>query len=128
KTIETKEELINFQGKYIPLIRLEEVFKIEDPSEEKSIGIVIIVESEKKRFGIFADDIVDEQQVVIKTLETNFRKVPGIAGGTILGDGQVSLIIDIYGLEKMFLKKDDKKGLVGEWSQDNQEESRIFEG
>ncbi len=128
KTIETKEELINFHGEYIPLIRLEEVFQIEDPSEEKSIGIVIIVESERKRFGIFADDIVDEQQVVIKTLETNFRKVPGIAGGTILGDGQVSLIIDIYGLEKMFFKKDDKNGIIGEWSQDNQEEPRIFEG
>jgi two-component system chemotaxis sensor kinase CheA len=128
KTIETKEELINFQGEYIPLIRLEEVFKIEDPGEEKSIGIVIIVESERKRFGIFAYDIVDEQQVVIKTLETNFRKVPGIAGGTILGDGQVSLIIDIYGLEKMFFKKGDKAGIVGKLSQDNQEESRIFEG
>ncbi len=128
KTIETKEELINFQGEYIPLIRLDEVFKIEDPSEETSIGIVIIVESEKTRFGIFTDDIVDEHQVVIKNLETNFRKVPGIAGGTILGDGQVSLIIDIYGLEKMFFKKDDKNGIIGDWSQDNQEEPRIFEG
>ncbi len=112
KTIGAREELINFQGKYIPLVRLDEIFNIESSYKEKSSGIVVIVETEKKRFGIFADDILDEQQVVIKNLETNFRRVPGVAGGTISGDGQVSLILDIYGIEKMLFNKDDQSVVI----------------
>ena len=128
KTIEGKEELINFQGEYITLIRLSEVLKVEYANEEKAVGIVVIVESEKRRFGLFADDIIDEQQVVIKNLETNFQKVPGIAGGTILGDGQVALIIDIYALEKILFTKDDKNNSLKNLSQDNQKDLRAFEG
>lgn len=127
KTIEAKEELINFHGEYIPLIRLNTIFNMEYQSKVKSTGIVVIVESKKKRFGIFADDILDEQQVVIKNLEKNFQKVPGIAGGTILGDGQVALILDIYALEKMFFKKDDQNGIISDLSQDDSKDLRNLE-
>jgi two-component system chemotaxis sensor kinase CheA len=128
KTIEGREELIHFQGEYMTLIRLSEVFKIEYPSMEEPVGIVVIVESEKRRFGILADDILDEQQVVIKNLETNFQKVSGIAGGSILGDGQVALIIDIYALEKMLFTKDYKERSLKDLPQDNQKDLRVFEG
>jgi two-component system chemotaxis sensor kinase CheA len=128
KTIEGREELISFQGEYITLIRLNEVFKIEYLNKEESVGIVVIVESEKRRFGIFADDILDEQQVVIKNLETNFQKVPGIAGGSILGDGQIALIIDIYALEKILFTEDDKNRSLKDLSQDNQKDLSVLEG
>jgi two-component system chemotaxis sensor kinase CheA len=128
KTIEGREELISFQGEYITLIRLSEVFKIEYLNKEAPVGIVVIVESEKRRFGIFADDILDEQQVVIKNLETNFQKVSGIAGGSILGDGQIALIIDIYALEKILFTEDYKNRPLKDLSQDNQQDLSVLEG
>lgn len=124
KTIEAREELINFQGEYIPLIRLDRVFAIEYSSKENSVGIIVVVESERKKFGIFADDLLDEHQVVIKNLGTNF---PGIAGGTILGDGQVSFILDIYALEKILLEPDEK-GVPGNLSQETFEKSLNVRG
>ena len=88
----------------------------------------MIVKSEKRKFGLFADDILDEQQVVIKNLETNFQKVPGIAGGSILGDGQVALIIDIYALEKILFTENDKNRSLNDLSQDSQKDLSVFAG
>jgi two-component system chemotaxis sensor kinase CheA len=93
-----KTELYNFREKYIPLIRLHEVFGI--PSDLQSItdGLLIIVDTGQQLAGFQVDEILSQQQVVIKSLEANFRPVPGLAGATVLGDGAVAMIIDVPGV------------------------------
>jgi two-component system chemotaxis sensor kinase CheA len=68
-----------------------------NPSE----ALVVIVESEKRRLGFLVDDVIGEQQAVIKSLDKNFKRVKGVTGATILGDGTISLILDIHGIERM---------------------------
>ena len=63
---------------------------------------LVVVEAEGRRFGVLVDDLLAQQQVVIKTLETNYRQVAGLAGATILGDGTVALIVDVPGLVQVF--------------------------
>lgn len=101
KTVEGRGEVIDVRGEYIPLVRLHEVFGIITEKTDPSEALVVIVESNHRRFGILVDDVLGQQQAVIKSLEKNFRKVDGASGATILGDGTISLIIDIHGLEKM---------------------------
>jgi two-component system chemotaxis sensor kinase CheA len=91
-------ELYRVRGEYIPIIRLHECFSVRPNSTDLSEGLLVVVESEGTRVGLFVDDLLSQQQVVIKSLETNFRKVPGLSGATILGDGTVALIIDVPGL------------------------------
>lgn len=101
KTVEGRGEVIDARGEYLPLVRLHEVFGIVTDKTDPSEALVMIVESNQRKFGILVDDVLGQQQAVIKSLEKNFRKVNGASGATILGDGAVSLIIDIHGLEKM---------------------------
>jgi len=104
KTVEGKGEVIDVRGEYLSLIRLHELFAIETDKTEPSEALVVIVESGQRKFGILVDDVIGQQQAVIKSLDKNFRQVDGSSGATILGDGTVSLILDIYGLEKMAFK------------------------
>ncbi|MDP2210412.1 MAG: chemotaxis protein CheA [Candidatus Aquicultor sp.] len=104
KTVEGTGEVIDARGEYLPLVRLYNVFDIETDKTNPSEALVVIVESSQRRFGILVDDVIGQQQAVIKSLEKNFRQVEGTAGATILGDGSVSLIIDIHGLERMAFK------------------------
>jgi two-component system chemotaxis sensor kinase CheA len=67
-----------------------------------------VVEVERRRVGLFVDELLGQQQVVIKSLENNFRKAEGFSGATILGDGTVSLILDAVGLIRNYLEKSDK--------------------
>ncbi|MBS3910187.1 MAG: chemotaxis protein CheA [Actinobacteria bacterium] len=101
KTVEGTGEVIDARGEYLPLVRLHRVFDIQTDKIDPSEALVVIIESGRRRFGILVDDVIGQQQAVIKSLEKNFRQVDGTAGATILGDGTVSLIIDIHGLEKM---------------------------
>jgi two-component system chemotaxis sensor kinase CheA len=101
KIVEGKGELISVRGEFLPLVRLHDVFNLPTKSTDPTQALVVIIESVAKRFGILVDDILGEQQAVIKSLEQNYQKVEGIAGATILGDGAVSLILDIHGLEKL---------------------------
>lgn len=103
KTIEARGETVNFRGEYLPLVRLNRALGIDTHGFSKD-GIVVVVDGERKRMGLLVDDVLGEQQVVIKSLDKHFRRVPGIAGATILGDGSVSLVLDIYGLEKLLFK------------------------
>ncbi|MCF8031674.1 MAG: chemotaxis protein CheA [Desulfarculaceae bacterium] len=103
KTVEGKGELIKLRENYLPLVRLSRLFGLEGGVEDPAEGLVMIIGSLGKSFGLLVDDILGEQQAVIKSLEQNYRKVPGISGATILGDGRVGLILDIPGLEKMAL-------------------------
>jgi two-component system chemotaxis sensor kinase CheA len=65
-------------------------------------GILVIVEGEGQKIGLFVDELLSQQQIVIKSLETNYKQIHGISGATILGDGSVALILDVAGLIRQF--------------------------
>ena len=93
-----KTELFTHRGDYLPVIRLHELFDIEPDTRDLSEGLLVVVEADGRRAALFVDELLAQQQVVIKSLEANFRQVPGLAGATIHGDGTVALILDIPGL------------------------------
>ena len=100
KTVEAREEMIRFEECYIPAVRLETVLGVPGKRTD-GYKIALILDSDKRKFALLADQILETRQVVIKGLETHFRSIPGIAGGAILGDGKVCLILDIYGLDRI---------------------------
>ena len=101
KQLDATGEMILVHGEYLPLVRLYKVFNFPTSRTDPCQALVVVMESVGRRFGILVDDILGEQQAVIKNLEQNYVKVPGIAGATILGDGRVSLILDVHSLEAM---------------------------
>ncbi|SFR59929.1 chemotaxis protein CheA [Thiomicrospira sp. ALE5] len=98
KGIAGQTELYKLRDQYIPVIRLHSLFGVDQAQTELSEGLLVVVEEGGKRAGLFVDDLMGQQQVVIKSLENNFMKIFGIAGATILGDGKVALIIDVAGV------------------------------
>ena len=95
KGIAGEKELYKLRDSYIPVIRLHDKLGVDDAKKDLSEGLLVVVESSGQRAGIFVDDLLGQQQVVIKSLENNFMKIAGVAGATILGDGSVSLILDV---------------------------------
>ena len=95
KGIAGETELYKLRDSYIPVIRLHKKLGVNDAQEDLSDGLLVVVEDGGQRAGIFVDDLLGQQQVVIKSLDSNFMKIEGIAGATILGDGTVSLILDV---------------------------------
>lgn len=104
KPFEGRGEMIKIRDEYLPLIRLHKVFEIDTHIEDIDNGIVVVVEAGYRRCAIFVDELLDQQQVVIKSLDSAFSKHSGISGGTILGDGRIALIIDIQGLVNISLQ------------------------
>lgn len=98
KTIVGKGELMNVRGTYHPMMRLYEVFDLQPEHKDPAKAILLILETEGERVAVMVDEILGQQQVVIKSMEQNFRKIEGIAGATILGDGTVGFILDVRGL------------------------------
>ncbi|MBX3349250.1 MAG: chemotaxis protein CheA [Nitrospira sp.] len=98
KTIVAKGEVVNVRGTYLPLMRLYEVFRLEPELTDPTKAILLILETEGERVAVMVDEILGQQQVVIKSMEQNFRKIEGVAGATILGDGTVGFILDVRGL------------------------------
>ena len=98
KEIAGQGRVVKVRSDYLPLIPLHQIFAIEPRFTEPSLGIVVILESDGKKAALLVDALVGQQQVVVKNLESNFRKVAGISGATILGDGGVSLILDVSAL------------------------------
>lgn len=98
KSVAGSAELYRLRGEYIPIIRLYELFGVEPQSTVLEQGLLVVVEGEGRRASIFVDELLGQQQVVIKSLETNYRKVDGVSGATILGDGTVAMIIDAGGV------------------------------
>jgi two-component system chemotaxis sensor kinase CheA len=95
-------ETFKLRNDYLPIVRLHDIFGIENAkATELSEGLLVVVEGEGRHCGLFVDDLVGQQQVVIKSLEANYQKVDGISGATILGDGSVALILDIQGVIRM---------------------------
>jgi two-component system chemotaxis sensor kinase CheA len=92
------QEVFWFRDGYVPVVRLHEVFGVKSRAAALHEGLIMVVEGDGRRVGLFVDDLLGQQQVVIKSLETNFRRVDGVSGATILGDGAVALILDVPGL------------------------------
>jgi two-component system, chemotaxis family, sensor kinase CheA len=94
-------ELFGQRKEYLPLLRLYDLFHIEPRSTDLSQGLLVIVEADGKKAGLYVDDLLGQQQVVIKSLATHYRKVEGISAATILGDGSVAMILDVTGLIRL---------------------------
>ncbi|MFT4063164.1 chemotaxis protein CheA [Paraburkholderia sp.] len=99
-TVANGERVVRVRGEYLPLVALHEVFNVRDAKQEPTQGIVTIMQTEGRRFAMLIDELVGQQQVVVKNLETNYRKVHGISAATILGDGSVALIVDVAALNR----------------------------
>jgi two-component system chemotaxis sensor kinase CheA len=94
-------ELFRFRDNWMPIVRLFDVFGCAGQRRAVDEGIVIVVEGEGTRIGLFVDELIGQQQAVVKSLEANYRRVTGISGATILADGSVALIADVTGLVRM---------------------------
>jgi len=108
KGIGAKERLYPFRGDYLPIVDVAKILNIGTPSANGNSTVVIFVDTGRKAFGIPVDEVLEPRQIIVKTLETNYRSVKGIAGATILGDGSVSLVLDLLGLEEIFFKNSFK--------------------
>jgi two-component system, chemotaxis family, sensor kinase CheA len=96
--------LVEIRDEYLPVISLHDLFPQPDDDEQKSDnreGIMLVVESEGVKNAFLVDELLGQQQVVVKSLESNYRKVPGVSGATIMGDGRVALILDVPTLVRM---------------------------
>jgi two-component system chemotaxis sensor kinase CheA len=100
KTIGASGRVVEVRSEFMPVVALEEVFNVPRFDFEKQSGIMIVVEAEGSRIALLVDELLGQHQVVVKNLETNYRKVAGVSGATILGDGRVALILDIGSLIK----------------------------
>lgn len=97
-TVAQGSQLVKVREEYMPVIELEKVFQVPRFDFEKSSSIMVVVEAEGSRVALLVDELLGQHQVVVKNLETNYRKVPNVSGATILGDGKVALILDTAGL------------------------------
>lgn len=102
-----QDPLYSFRGEYIPLINLRDA--MGHPPKEQASNLIIVVEANNQLYGLIVDELLGQQQFVIKSLEENYQRVEGVAGATILGSGQVGLIIDIAGIFKVHRKKNLKR-------------------
>ncbi|WP_028294674.1 chemotaxis protein CheA [Oceanobacter kriegii] len=98
--ISGSQPVMKLRDEYIPIIRLDQVFNLRPLEEEVEEAMLVVVEGDNEKIGIVVDDLLGQQQVVIKSLEQNYQRVSGVSGATILGDGTVALIIDISGIGK----------------------------
>jgi len=97
-TVENREEMALVRGRLFPVVRLYRRFQVKPRSEDYASSVLIIAESEGKDFCLMVDDVLGKQEVVIKSLGESLRNIPGVAGGAILGDGRVGLILDMEGI------------------------------
>ncbi|UJX25380.1 chemotaxis protein CheA [Pseudoalteromonas sp. CF6-2] len=106
-------DVLRLRDEYIPILRLYTIFNHQGAIETLDKTLLVVVESDNQKVGLLVDDLLSQQQVVIKSLEANYQKVDGVSGATILGDGRVSLIVDISGLIKLSgLRKPGSQELI----------------
>jgi two-component system chemotaxis sensor kinase CheA len=101
KEISGQGQVVHVRGEYLPLMALHRVFNVQPKFTDPMEGILVLLEAEGNKIALLVDELVGQHQVVIKSLETNYRKVAGISGATIMGDGRVALIIDVASLIKL---------------------------
>ncbi len=95
KSVSGVERLIQVRGEYLPVVCLHEVFRIQGAITDWQKGIMVVLEADGQSAALFIDQLIGQHQVVIKSLEANYKRVPGVAGATIMGDGRVALILDV---------------------------------
>lgn len=98
KTIAGDDQLLHVRNEYWPILSLYKMMQLETQITDATKGIVVLIETTKYRFALFVDALVGQQQVVIKSLEQHYKRVQGVAGATIMGDGSVALILDVESL------------------------------
>jgi two-component system chemotaxis sensor kinase CheA len=94
-------EIVSVRGQVLPILRLHQLMGVTPRASDPAEGLLVIAENAEDRVAILVDDLLGQHQVVIKSLEANYRKVPGTAGATIMGDGRVALILDVPGLVRL---------------------------
>ncbi|MBE0621491.1 MAG: chemotaxis protein CheW [Burkholderiales bacterium] len=109
KTITGMGTVVHVRGEYLPVVALYDVLNVRPKVTELDRGIMVIVESEGAKSAMFVDDLLGQHQVVIKSLETNYRKVPGVSGATIMGDGKVALILDVEALARGTFREEERR-------------------
>ncbi len=98
RTISGRGRVVQVRGEYLPVIALHEIFNIRPKSTEIKDGILVILDADGHKAAMLVDELIGQHQVVIKSLESNYRRVHGVSGATIMGDGKVALILDTTGL------------------------------
>ncbi|WP_295402923.1 chemotaxis protein CheW [uncultured Thiocystis sp.] len=101
KTVAGRGRVAHVNGDYLPLVVLREVFHLDGQPPRHEDGILVIVDTSEGLAALLVDELVAQHQVVIKSLETNYRKVDGVSGATIMGDGRVALILDVDALVRL---------------------------
>jgi len=99
-TVAGDERVLHVRGEYLPLVEMHRAFAVGDAQQDPTQAIAVIMQAEDKRFALLVDHLVGQHQVVVKNLEANYRKVPGISAATIMGDGSVALIVDVFALAR----------------------------
>lgn len=122
RKLEGRREVVRHRGGHIPMVRLYEVFGLETEKRDPTQAMVVVLEAGGRTFGVMVDDVVGMEQAVVKSLDTSFSlfqrlgsrrgRPRGIAGATINADGNVSLIVDVFGLERMALDEDVYEGMA----------------
>ncbi len=97
-TVAQGSQLVKVRDEYMPVVALERIFQVPRPDAVRSNDIMVVVEADGSRVAVLVDELLGQHQVVVKNLETNYRKVPNVSGATILGDGTVALILDTAAL------------------------------
>jgi two-component system chemotaxis sensor kinase CheA len=99
-TVAGDERVLHVRGEYLPLVEMHRAFAVDEAQQDPTQAIAVIMQAEDKRFALLVDHLVGQHQVVVKNLEANYRKVPGISAATIMGDGSVALIVDVFALAR----------------------------
>src|SRR5690606_35435574 len=101
RRISETESVLQVRGEYLPIVALHGVFDVKDAETEITKAIAVILQAEDVRFALMVDHLIGQHQVVVKNLESNYRKLPGVSAATILGDGSVALIVDVFALRRV---------------------------
>ena len=112
-TVLKRGEMITLHDKLIPLFRLDRLFNIADAEPDPGRGIVVVVESDGRQAGLLSDELMGQQQIVIKSLGESLQGVPGVSGGAIMPDGQVGLILDVGGIVRLVNHDGSDSGRAG---------------
>jgi len=110
KTLSNQARVVQVRGEYLPVVVLHEIFGLNSAWSDFTQGIMVVLDADGTRIALFVDALLGQHQVVIKSLEANYRKVPGVSGATIMGDGHVALILDVSAIAAMARTSMQKAG------------------
>ena len=101
RSMTVEDHVMLVRGEYLPVVSLGEVFSVENYEKDMKKAIAVVLQAEDMRFALIVDHLIGQHQVVVKNLEANYRKIPGVSAATILGDGSVALIVDVFALNRL---------------------------